>query len=224
RARPRLVHRTWSALSGRILVIEHERQRRLVVGGEVLSAFPIDGDWTGIRREYWWHALAGLPLPRRPTALLVGLGGGTQVHLLHHVARPRLVTIVERDPVIVRVALEWFGLDALGPLEFLVGDAATIAPALARAGRRFDFVMEDAAYGDEGRVSLPLARALVPLVARGGTVVVNRHLRGDARAVAAALRPCFATVRVRRVRREGENVLVCATEPTVGNHPRGSGL
>jgi hypothetical protein len=41
--------------------------------------------------------------------------------------------------------------------------------------------------------------------------VINRHLRGDGRQVAAALRPHFADVRVRRVRRDGENVLVCCS-------------
>ncbi len=211
-------------MSGRITVVETGRERRLVMGGEVLSAFPLDGDWSGLRREYWWQALDGVSLPRHPTALLVGLGGGTQVHLLHQVARPRLVTVVERDPVVLRVALEWFGLDGLGPFEFVVDDAAVAAPALARAGRRFDFVMEDAAYGDEGTVSLPLARALVPLVAPAGSLVVNRHRRGDARRLAALLRPRFESVQVRRVRREGENVLIRATGPRGPRQARGSGL
>ena len=31
-------------------------------------------------------------------ALFVGLGGGTQVHMLTRLARPKLVTLIERDP------------------------------------------------------------------------------------------------------------------------------
>ena len=85
-----------------------------MVHGEILSIYPLDGNWTRVRREYWWKALAFVDLPRRPSALLVGLGGGTQVHLLHRLASPRLITVIERDPVIVSVASDWFGLDRVG--------------------------------------------------------------------------------------------------------------
>jgi hypothetical protein len=59
--------------------------------------------------------------------------------------RPRLVTVIERDPVMVRIALDWFGVDRLGPLELVCADAVAAAQGLTRLGRRFDFVMEDAA-------------------------------------------------------------------------------
>lgn len=202
-----------TAETGRIRVVDYRNERRLVCSGDILSIYPLDGDWTALEPEYWWHALMMGGLPRRPRALLVGLGGGTQVHLLTRLARPRGVTVIERDPVIVRVACDWFGLRGLSGLEFLCGDAERIVPWLAQVGRRFDFVMEDAAYAAPPERGLPLAESLVPLVAPGGRLVVNRHRRGDGRAVAARLRPRFRTVRLRRVRREGENVLICCLEP-----------
>jgi spermidine synthase len=180
-----------------------------MVGGETLSVYPLDGNWTRFRREYWWRALAAVELPPRPTALLVGLGGGTQVHLLHRRAAPRLITVIERDPAIVWVADEWFGLDAVGPLEILCAAAAVAAPALARARRRFDFIMDDAGYAHEPDPAAALASSLAPLVAPRGTLVVNRHLRGDAPRVAAALRRAFESVRLCHVRPGGENVLIC---------------
>lgn len=204
---------TASACSGRIRVVDYRRERRLIVRGAILSAMPLDGDWRALRREYWWRALTMVRFRPRPTALFVGLGGGTQVHLLRQFAQPRLVTVIERDPAIVRVAIDWFGLGAAEPMEVLCGDAATLATALVRMGRRFDFVMEDAAYAEDREPAVALTRALAPLVAPGGALVVNRHHRGDALAVAAALRPRFATIRLRRVRREAENVLVCCTAP-----------
>ena len=213
RRRSRTVFETESKISGRIRVVDYRRERRLVVSGSILSALPLDGNWRALRREYWWRALSSLPLPARSTALFVGLGGGTQLHLLARVTSPRAVTIIERDPEILRVAVRWFGLDALAPLEFLCAQAAVAVPALTRARRRFDFVMEDAAYGDDPERSLPLACALVPLVATGGGLVVNRHRRGDAQRLAEALAPSFAEVRLRRVRREAENVLVCCARP-----------
>ena len=197
-----------SPLSGRIRVIDYRNERRLVVGGEILSIYPLDGDWSVLESEYWGRALEAVPFPSRATVLLVGLGGGTQVHLVSRIAAPRSITIIERDPAIVSVALDWFGLRDLGNLEFCPGDAAAIAPALDRLGRRFDFVMEDAAYADGAEGSVALARAVAPLVSPRGTLVLNRHRRIDARRVANAMEPLFRDVRMRRVKRQGENVLI----------------
>ena len=73
--------------------------------------------------------------------------------------------------------------------------------------------MEDAAYAAEPERSMALGKALAPLVAPGGRLVINRHRRGDGRRLAATLRPRFARSAFSRVRREGENVLVCADRP-----------
>jgi spermidine synthase len=200
-------------MSGRVRVIDYRRERRLVVRGAILSVLPLDGDWSAVEREYWWRALALVQFRRRPTALLVGLGGGTQAHLLARATAPRLVTAVERDPVILRVAHEWFRLDELGPMELVCAEASAAMQMFARQRRRFDYIMEDAAYGDESERAMPLAVGLATLVAPGGTLVVNRHRRGDAHALAEALAFSFEDVRLRRVRREAENVLVCCARP-----------
>jgi spermidine synthase len=205
-------HTGWSALSGRIRVVDYRDERRLIVGGAILSVYPLNGDWSAIEREYWWHGVASVRFPPEPSVLLVGLGGGTQAHLIHRLTTPRLVTAIERDGVILNVARRWFGLADLGPMEFYCGDAETVAAALHDAGRRFDFVMEDAAYADMER-SRPVVEAVIPLVAEDGTLVINRHRRGDAGALARMLRRRFARVRLQRVRREGENVLIHASAP-----------
>ena len=193
-------------------MVDYRQERRLIVGGAILSAYPLDGDWSTIEREYWWQGVASVRFPPDPSVLLVGLGGGTQAHLVHRLTTPRLITAIERDPVILDVARRWFGLAELGPMEFYCGDAETVAAALHDAGRCFDFVMEDAAYADMER-SRPVVESLIPLVAGDGTLVVNRHRRGDAGALARLLRRHFASVRLQRVRREGENVLIHATRP-----------
>jgi hypothetical protein len=189
--------------------VDYRRERRLIVSGDILSVYPLDGNWAPVQREYWGRALAMVSLPRAPTVLLLGLGGGTQLHLLRARTRPRAVTVIERDPVILRAALDWFGLRAFGGVEYLVGDAERVVPWLVRAGRRFDFVMEDVAYAEPPARARALALSLVPLVAPGGALVVNRHRRAGAGGLAAALRPRFIEVRLKRVRRDGENVLVC---------------
>jgi hypothetical protein len=121
--------------------------------------------------------------------------------------------VIERDPVILRIACRWFGLGEIGRLEFLCGDAEHVVPALTAAGRRFDFIMEDAAYAEPPERAVPLARAVVPLVAPRGRLVINRHRRGDAHRLVGALRHRFRRVGLRLVRRGGENALICCLDP-----------
>jgi spermidine synthase len=166
-----------------------------------------------VHREYWWRALTEVRVPRRPSVLLVGLGGGTQVHLLRQIARPRALAVVERDAVIMHAAEDWFDLVRVGGLEYLCGEAADVVRSLAAVGRRFDLVIEDAAYADDPERAVPLALALAPLVTARGALVVNRHRRSDAAGLARRLRRRFREVRQVRVRREGENVLVCCARP-----------
>src|SRR2546426_5697577 len=149
RRRSRTVFETRSRASGRIRVVDYRVERRLLVSGEILSVYPLDGDWSRVRREYWWRALAAIELPPRPTALFVGLGGGTQIHLLERLAPPRLITVIERDPVIVRVARDRVALDATGPMEILFADAAVAGRGVARARRGVGLLLGDPPHRHE---------------------------------------------------------------------------
>ena len=213
RRQSRTVFETQSTFSGRIRVIEDQVERRLVVAGDTLSVYPLDRDWVRVRKEYWWQALAAVTFPPRPSVLLVGLGGGTQIHILRRLVRPRQISAIERDPVIIQVARDWFGLARLGGIEFLCDEADVVVQSLAAAGRRFDFIMEDAAYAELPERALPLARALAERVAPEGWLVLNRHHRADATALTKEMRARFESVTVRRVRREGENALVICSRP-----------
>src|SRR5262245_52849434 len=100
----RVIFEGESALSGSIRVVDLGDERRLIAGGDLLSVIPLSGDWSRLTREYWSRALAGVEPTRRLTALFVGAGGGTQLRLLSSRARPRWMTVVERDHVILQVA------------------------------------------------------------------------------------------------------------------------
>jgi spermidine synthase len=154
------------------------------------------------------RAFEGLALPPRPRVLLVGLGGGTQVHALRQLAPPRAVTAIERDPLIVRVARQWFGLRAVRRLQVICGEAQVVVPRLIASRRIFDLVVEDATYADADGRSAVLQRGLFRLVSPGGALVVNRHFRRTAQILAAEMARFFRDVSVRRIRRDGENVVV----------------
>src|SRR3989442_11270341 len=102
RRQSRTVFETQSTFSGRIRVIEDQVERRLVVAGDTLSVYPLDRDWVRVRKEYWWQALAAVTFPPRPSVLLVGLGGGTQIHILRRLVPPRQISPIQRGPVIIQ--------------------------------------------------------------------------------------------------------------------------
>jgi len=186
--------------------------------GEIQSVYFPDGDWSATEQEYWARALVALrALPLRPRVLVVGLGGATQVHLLHRAAAPRLLTAIERDPVVLRVAKKWFGLGSIGGLEVLCADAVPAIRFLTQSRRRFDFIMDDVSYPLPAGEAIQLVRSLAPLLAPLGVLVTNQHQRQAARALAEAVSDVLPSTRLERVRREAENVLVVATRRP---HPR----
>src|SRR5207249_4296593 len=90
--------------------------------------------WDRVTREYWWHAIDAAPVPARPSALFVGLGGGTSLHVLRARCRPRSVTVIERDPVILEAAHDWFGLERVPGVEYLTGEADVVAETAPPVG------------------------------------------------------------------------------------------
>jgi predicted O-methyltransferase YrrM len=130
------------------------------------------------------------------------------VHALRQLAPPRAVTAIERDPLIVRVARRWFGLRAVRGLRVIRGEAHAVVSRLIASRRLFDLVVEDATYADTGGHSAALQRGLLRLVSAGGALVVNRHFRRPALLLATEMAPFFRDVSVRRIRRDGENVVV----------------
>jgi spermidine synthase len=180
-----------------------------MIGGEIQSVYFPGGDWGPAAREYWARALTpAAGLRPRPRVLLIGLGGGTQIHLLRRAVEPGRLTVVEHDPLIVQIARQWFGLGALDGLEIVCADAAAAVRQLGR--RRFDFIMDDISYAAPPAQAIRLARSLARLLAPGGAIVLNQHRRPAAEALAEAVSDILPRVRLERVRRSVENVLVVA--------------
>jgi spermidine synthase len=182
-----------------------------MIGGEIQSVYFPGGDWGPAEREYWARALApARGLPRRPRILLVGLGGGTQIHLLRRAIERARITVVEHDPLVIQIARDWFGLPAQDGLEILCADAAAAVRRLRLGRHRFDFIMDDISYAAPPADAIGLARGLARLLAPRGTIVLNQHERPAAQAVAEAVTDLLPSVRLERVRRSVENVLVVA--------------
>ncbi len=142
-AGPRMVHQE-PGMFGEVGVVDDGEDRYLVFGGA-------DGDqqsWIkkgqpgALPMEYLQSASVALGLrPRR--ILLIGLGGGAFATFAATRLPQSEVEAVEIDPVVARVAREWFALPASVSVHVADGEAF-----LKSASDRWDLILVDA-YGSD---------------------------------------------------------------------------
>lgn len=143
-------------------------ERRLIVDGSVQSVAVESGQ---LPRGYW---PAMLPEQRPSRALILGLGGGTLVHLLRDRFGEIPITGVDDDPEVLRLAREHFDVEPY-VLEIVNADALTY---LRQCRARFDYICIDLYRGE---TLAPVAstrtfqRCLLSALEPGGVAVWNLH-------------------------------------------------
>ncbi len=163
---------------GRVLEVRAAgRTRRLYVDGVYHTSWNPGRALTGAV----WDPLALATFCVRPegarSALVLGVGGGAALRMLHAFAPPARLVGVEWDAQVLAAARRWFGLDETGA-ELVVGDARAWVRRNAR--RRFELVVDDLYAEEGGEPVRPPGldddawwRRVVALVAPGGALVVN---------------------------------------------------
>lgn len=154
--------------------------------------------------------------PEQRRALIVGLGGGGMVHFLKRRDRDLRLDVVEIDPVIVRLADEYFDLRTEGNVRIINQDALKL---LEEGGEPYDVIYMDAFLGasdatDDSGVPLHLKTAeffdlVQSRLTPGGVIVFNLHRHRNHREDLAAIRASFSQVYVFNVPSSG-NVIVAA--------------
>lgn len=151
-----------------------ERQA-IVVDGVIQSVVveKDEKDRKDSRDLSYWAAM--IPDTRPSSVLVLGLGGGTVVHLLYERFGELPVVGVERDPVVVTLARAHFGFDDLEArgLEVVLGDAFEYAAACERT---FDLILVDLYDGlqpAKGFLAKPFLRRVRALLNPGGLAVFN---------------------------------------------------
>jgi len=138
----RIIHRSASPISGELIVRELLGQPTLLVEG-----IPQSG---GIVKDLWKKGVKALPkLTKAPNILLLGLGGGSVIHLLKKRWPKARVWAVEIDPQVVAVARTYFGLDKVPGLKMITADALNVV-SRHQAGvekGKFDLVIVDLYLG-----------------------------------------------------------------------------
>jgi spermidine synthase len=156
------------------------------------------------------------PQPRR--VLIVGLGGGAMVRFLMHHEPQVQVDAVEIDPVVVRLADQYFGVRSSGNVRVHTTDAVKF---IASTADRYDVILMDAFLrpsNDTDATGVPshlktqefldrLKQALAP----GGVVAFNVNEHERMAEDIAAVKAVFGAVAIYNCP-PAENKVVIATE------------
>ena len=163
-------------------------------------------------------ATSFLFVPQPKAVLIVGLGGGGMVHFLRHVDPKLQIDVVEIDPVVVRLAEQYFNVRTGNSTNIITGDGLKY---LAETARKYDVIYLDAFLkpsSDTDGTGAPLSlrtqqfyTAMQTRLAPGGVVAFNlNHHTGldeDMRNIAAAFPQAYA------FRLADEAVVLGATDP-----------
>lgn len=182
---PCVLHSEPSRFNDRVLVVESG-------GLRAMRFASIDGrDQSRIRpghpdtlpMPYLRSAAVGLLVPRTLERLLViGLGGGAFPRFVAAHYPQVAIDAVEIDPVVARVAREYFGLETSDRLRVHVMDAVEY---VQQQQARYDYVLLDAYGADDLPAALTSSIFLGRVrdqLRRGGVLAVNIAVRSDYRA------------------------------------------
>ena len=179
---------------------EDDGRTALLVDGVVQSIAVEPGDEVG----GYWTAL--LPSVRPRKALVLGLGGGTLIHLLHRRVGELAVVGVESDPEVLALARSKFCL-VLPGLEIVEQDAFGY---VANCRERFEFICIDLFRGgtfERGVLARPFLRCLKALATPGAEIVVNLF---QDRRTANHVQRLGRVLAIHSIERVGKNAVVRA--------------
>ena len=209
-----------SPISGPISIWELSRERQLIFS-EYLRPDPesvvfTKGSWAELRRECWGRAVEPpFELVPRPRVLILGLGGGTMVHLADQALHPKSITAVELDPMVVEMAQACMGLGDIPNLEIRVADVHAALAELKTAGETFDLIIEDifhlglpSSSDDQFRAYIA---SLVDVLSPNGRMAFNRWPGREARLV-HFLGEWFGDVRCERIMQRWRTHVIFASE------------
>ncbi len=198
-ANPKIVHSISSPLSGKINVWEKDGGLVLEVGGYPQS---VSVNTPDLPRRYWYKAVEEVSsrLANPGRVLVIGVGGGTILHLLSRKFPGLKMVGVEIDEEILRIARQFFELEKIPNLEIVTGDGGEYVASYQ--GDPLDLVFVDAYLGGNFPLHFNEEQFLSELkriVAPGGLVVVNRAGGFSHSQFGAVLGRVFAKVEVVKI-------------------------
>lgn len=139
---PRTVLRSSSGYNRDIRVLEEQGNYKLLVDGSRQS-----GEYI---RELWQHALGVfgmIPSPDVKRILVLGVAGGTVIHMLHALYPDATIDGVDIDQAMIDVGKKYFGLGTVQGLRLIKGDAKAFVERAVQRKNRWDVVIVDLYVG-----------------------------------------------------------------------------
>jgi spermidine synthase len=168
---PRVVARHSSPFNRDIRVLEEKGKYKILVNGSRQS-----GEYV---LKLWQHAFCAfgiIPSPDIRRILVLGVAGGTVIHLTSAIYPDATITGVDIDEKMIHIGKKYFGLDRVKGLTLIVQDAKTFLTKEARKHTHWDMIIVDTYVGPEvpefvndERFLLLVRHALTPR----GVVIVN---------------------------------------------------
>ena len=198
-ANPKIVHSTSSPLSGKINVWEKDGGLVLEVGGYPQS---VSINTPDLPQRYWYKAVdevsSRLFNPGR--VLVIGVGGGTILHLLSRKFPGLKMVGVEIDEEILKIARQFFELEKIPNLEIVTGDGGEYVSSFH--DDPFDLVFVDAYLGGNFPLHFneeQFLRHLRRIANPKGLIVINRAGGFSHSQFGALLGRVFAKVEVVKI-------------------------
>ncbi len=130
--RPKVIARFQSPYSGTLRVVQGWGIRHLSTDTIQQSG--------GIVREIWTKAL-NHKVQKHSSWLVLGVAGGSVLHLIFQRFAPTRIVGVDIDPLIVDIGRNYFGLDKIPHLELVIADAQKYVAKKDLS--HFDYVLAD---------------------------------------------------------------------------------
>lgn len=184
--RPVTIAEDFSDISGKIVVFDVGNKRYLQIDKYVHSFIDLHGKLKEINREYWGK-ISEIPFETSigGDLLMLGLGGGAALAPLMKKLRPNSITVVEYDPVIIKIAKEYFFIDTK-QVKIINDSAINIIHILKILNQRFHIIIDDV-FNDEEQKSFPeqieIIKGIKNYIQPGGTLILNRAVNNDDEAV-----------------------------------------
>jgi spermidine synthase len=168
---PRVIARYSSPYNRDIRVLEEKGKYKILVNGSRQS-----GEYV---QKLWQHAFCEfgiIPSPDIRSILVLGVAGGTVIHLLHAMYPDAVIEGVEIDEKMISIGKKYFGLSDVAGLTLVEIDANAFLTKAVRAKTHWDMILVDTHVGPEvpdfvnnERFLTLIRRALTPR----GVAIVN---------------------------------------------------
>ena len=139
---PRVVARLSSPYNRDIRILEEKGKNKLLVNGSRQS-----GEYI---LKLWQHAFCAfgiIPSPDVRSILVLGVAGGTVIHLLHAIYPDAIITGVDIDGRMVNIGKKYFRLDQVKSLTCIIADAKKFVRSSAAKKTQWDMVIIDVYVG-----------------------------------------------------------------------------